>query len=216
MSQPSYITALELKEPRREELSPEVQKYFAVCDEKIGFVPNVLRAYSFDEEKLKPFMAMYDELMLGESELSKLEREMIAVAVSSVNHCFYCLVAHGSAVRRISKTRIGRTDGDELPDGGFGTPAGAMLDFAVKLTEKPHEIVEADRELLREHGFSNKAIWDIGAVAAFFNMSNRMASAVDMQPNKEYHALFRNLPERMPESGIHQTFITPHHRTPCE
>ena len=103
MSQPSYITALELKEPRREELSPEVQKYFAVCDEKIGFVPNVLRAYSFDEEKLKPFMAMYDELMLGESELSKLEREMIAVAVSSVNHCFYCLVAHGSSVRRISR-----------------------------------------------------------------------------------------------------------------
>ena len=103
MSQPSYITALELKEPRREELSPEVQKFFAACDEKIGFVPNVLRAYSFDEEKLKPFMAMYDELMLGESELSKLEREMIAVAVSSVNHCFYCLVAHGSAVRRISK-----------------------------------------------------------------------------------------------------------------
>ncbi len=195
MSQPSYITALELKEPRREELSPEVQKYFAVCDEKIGFVPNVLRAYSFDEEKLKPFMAMYDELMLGESELSKLEREMIAVAVSSVNHCFYCLVAHGSAVRRISKDpALGELMVMNCRTAELEPRQRAMLDFAVKLTEKPHEIVEADRELLREHGFSNKAIWDIGAVAAFFNMSNRMASAVDMQPNKEYHALFREPP----------------------
>ena len=124
MSQPNYITALELKEPRREELSPEVQKYFAVCDEKIGFVPNVLRAYSFDEEKLKPFMAMYDELMLGESELSKLEREMIAVAVSSVNHCFYCLVAHGfRGSEDFQRSRTGRIDGDELSDCRVGTPA---------------------------------------------------------------------------------------------
>ena len=138
---------------------------------------------------------MYDELMLGESELSKLEREMIAVAVSSVNHCFYCLVAHGSAVRRISKDpALGELMVMNYRTAELDPRQGAMLDFAVKLTEKPHGIVETDRELLREHGFSSKAIWDIGAVAAFFNMSNRMASAVDMQPNKEYHALFREPP----------------------
>ena len=120
---------------------------------------------------------------------------MIAVAVSSVNHCFYCLVAHGSAVRRISKDpALGELMVMNCRTAELEPRQRAMLDFAVKLTEKPHEIVEADRELLREHGFSNKAIWDIGAVAAFFNLSNRMASAVDMQPNKEYHALFREPP----------------------
>ena len=193
MSQPNYITALKLKESEREDLSPEIQKYFEICDEKIGFVPNVLRAYSFNEEKLKPFMAMYDELMLGESELSKLEREMIAVTVSSVNHCFYCLAAHGSAVRRISKDpALGELMVMNYRIAALEPRQRAMLDFAVKLTEKPHEIMEGDREKLRNQGFSDEAIWDISAVAAFFNMSNRMASGVDMQPNMEYHSLFRD------------------------
>ncbi len=193
MSQPNYITALNLRESDRADLSPEIQKYFDVCDEKIGFVPNVLRAYSFNEEKLKPFMAMYDELMLGESELRKLEREMIAVAVSSVNHCFYCLAAHGSAVRRISKDpALGELMVMNYRIATLEPRQRAMLDYAVKLTEKPHEIMEGDREKLRNQGFSDEAIWDISAVAAFFNMSNRMASGVDMQPNKEYHPLFRD------------------------
>ena len=196
MSQPNYVTALKLREPQREELSPEVQKYFGVCDEKIGFLPNVLRAYSFNEEKLKPFMAMYDELMLGESELSKLEREMIAVAVSSVNHCFYCLAAHGSSVRRLSgDPALGELMVMNYRVAELEPRLRTMLDFAVKLTERSHEIVEEDRANLRDQGFSNEAIWDICAVASFFNMSNRMASGVDMQPNQEYHSLFRNTPE---------------------
>jgi len=106
MSQPQYVTALDLEELPRDQLSPEVRAYFEKCDEKLGFVPNVLRAYAFDEEKLKPFMAMYDELMLGPSELSKLEREMIAVVVSACNRCFYCLTAHGNAVRRDRKSVV--------------------------------------------------------------------------------------------------------------
>ena len=196
MSQPNYITSLKLREPQRKELSPEVQKYFGMCEEKIGFLPNVLRAYSFNEEKLKPFMAMYDELMLGESELSKLEREMIAVAVSSVNHCFYCLVAHGSAVRRLSRNpALGELMVMNYRVAELEPRQRKMLDFAVKLTERPHEIVEEDRVNLRNQGFSNEAIWDICAVASFFNMSNRMASGVDMQPNPEYHSFFRNTPE---------------------
>ena len=181
MSQPNYVTVLKLREPQRKELSPEVQKYFGVCDEKIGFLPNVLRAYSFNEEKLKPFMAMYDELMLGESELSKLEREMIAVSVSSVNHCFYCLAAHGSAVRRLSGDQaLGELMVMNYRVADLELRQRTMLDFAVKLTLRPHEIVEEDRSNLRNQGFSNEAIWDICAVASFFNMSNHMVSGVDM------------------------------------
>ena len=107
MSQPQHIHALKLDEPKRSELDPDIQKYFAKCDEKLGFVPNVLRAYSFNQEKLRAFMGMYNELMLGPSSLSKLEREMIAVIVSSINHCFYCLVAHGAAFLHAHNARRG-------------------------------------------------------------------------------------------------------------
>ena len=192
MSQPSYITALELKEPRREELSPEVQKYFAVCDEKIGFVPNVLRAYSFDEEKLKPFMAMYDELMLGESELSKLEREMIAVAVSSVNHCFYCLVAHGSAVRRISKDpALGELMVMNCRTAELEPRQLAMLDFAVKVAKDSQSINDYDFKILESHGFDIEDAWRIASVASFFAMSNRLANSFSMLPNEEFYAMGR-------------------------
>ncbi len=196
MSQPKYLTALNLKEPQRDELDTEVQQYFEICDEKIGFVPNVLRAYSFNVNKLNPFRAMYDDLMLGESALSKLEREMIAVVVSSVNHCFYCLTAHGSAVRRLSKNpKLGELMVMNYRAAQLEPRQAAMLDFAVKLTECPEHITEKDREELRTHGFTDEAIWDICAVTGFFNMSNRIASGVDMQPNEEYHALFRETPQ---------------------
>ncbi len=192
MSQPTYVTALDLPELPRDQLSPEIRAYFEKCDEKLGFVPNVLRAYAFNEEKLKPFMAMYDDLMLGESDLSKLEREMIAVAVSAVNRCFYCLTAHGNAVRRLSKDpKLGELMVMNYRIAELESAQRAMLDFAVKLTERPHEVMEADREALRQHGFSDAAIWDICAVVGFFNMSNRVASGVDMQPNEVYHEQFR-------------------------
>jgi len=169
-------------------LSPAMQAYFKKCEQKLGFVPNVLLAYAFDNAKLEPFVAMYNELMLGESGLSKLEREMIAVAVSSQNRCYYCLTAHGAAVRQYSGNpllgeqivmnyRVART----------GKRERAMLDFAVKLTAAPWSVEEADRERLRRAGFSDRDIWDISAVASFFNMSNRVASATDMRPNTSYH-----------------------------
>jgi uncharacterized peroxidase-related enzyme len=192
MSQPQYVTALDLEELPRDQLSPEVRAYFEKCDEKLGFVPNVLRAYAFDEEKLKPFMAMYDELMLGPSELSKLEREMIAVVVSACNRCFYCLTAHGNAVRRLSKDpRLGELMVMNYRVAELEPAQRAMLDFAVKLTERPHEMTESDRELLRRQGLSNRAIWDLCAVVGFFNMSNRVAGGTDMQPNEIYHSQFR-------------------------
>ena len=101
-SQPRQLTALDLPVPKRGKLDADLQKYFRACDEKIGFLPNVLAAYSFDQAKLRAFIAMYNDLMLEESQLSKLEREMIAVVVSSANHCYYCLTAHGQAVRELS------------------------------------------------------------------------------------------------------------------
>jgi uncharacterized peroxidase-related enzyme len=188
MSQPNHICALHLPELARADLKPETQKYFAKCDEKLGFVPNVLRAYSFNADKLANFMTMYNELMLGPSGLSKLEREMIAVVTSSVNHCFYCLTAHGAAVRALSgDPALGELMVMNYRAAELSPRQRAMLDFAAKLAETPDRIVEADRQTLRDNGFSDADIWDIAAVAAFFNMSNRIAAATDMMPNPEYH-----------------------------
>ena len=184
------VTALDLTPA--EPLSEATRAYFAKAEEKLGLVPNVLLAYAFDEAKLRGFTTFYNDLMLGESGLSKLEREMIAVAVSSVNRCFYCLVAHGAAVRQLSgDPSLGEMLVMNYRAAELDPRRRAMLDFAVKLTERPHEIEEPDRERLREAGFSDRDIWDIAAVAAFFNMSNRMASATDMRPNREYHGQAR-------------------------
>ncbi len=183
------ITALDLPEA---DLSEDTRAYFAKCDEKLGMVPNVLRAYAFDETKLRAFTAMYNDLMLAPSGLSKLEREMIAVAVSSVNHCYYCLTAHGAAVRQLSgDPALGEMMVMNYRVADLTAKQKAMLDFAVKLTEAPATIEETDRAALREAGFTDRDIWDIASVAAFFNMSNRVAAAVDMRPNPEYHALSR-------------------------
>jgi len=183
------VTALKLKP---EELTPEIAAYFAKCEEKLGFVPNVLKAYAFAMPKLSAFVAMYNDLMLAPSGLSKLEREMIAVAVSAHNRCYYCLVAHGAAVRQLSgdpplgelmimNYRAARLSGRER----------AMLDFAVKLTGEPWLMEEEDRARLRRAGFSDRDIWDIASVAGFFNMTNRVASATDMRPNSVYHGQAR-------------------------
>ncbi|MGU3495522.1 peroxidase-related enzyme [Xanthobacteraceae bacterium A53D] len=173
-------------------LDAATQAYFDKCLDKIGFVPNVLQAYAFDMAKLGAFAAMYNDLMLAPSGLSKLEREMIAVAVSAVNRCYYCLTAHGAAVRALSGTpELGEQIVMNYRAARLDRRQRAVLDFAVKLTETPHAIEEADRAALRAVGLSDRDIWDVGAAAAFFNMSNRVASATDMRPNAEYHAQAR-------------------------
>src|SRR5215213_5754231 len=180
------VTALALKEGV---LSGEMQAYFAKCDEKIGFVPNVLRAYAHDNQTLEAFAALYNDLMLAPSGLSKLEREMIAVVVSSQNRCYYCLTAHGAAVRVYSgDPALGETMVMNYRAAKLTKKQRAMLDFAVRITNKSWAIEEEDREALRRVGFSDRDIWDIAAVAGFFNMSNRVASATDMRPNAVYHA----------------------------
>jgi uncharacterized peroxidase-related enzyme len=188
-SNPGRITALDLPQPP---LSDGTKAYFAKCEEKLGMVPNVLRAYAFDEKKLRAFTDTYNDLMLGESGLSKLEREMIAVAVSAINHCHYCLVAHGAAVRQLSgNPAFGEQIATNWRSAELTDKQVAMLEFAEKLTEQPAKIVDADRQRLRDAGFSDRDIFDVAATAAFFNMSNRVAAAIDMLPNPEYHAMAR-------------------------
>lgn len=184
-------TALDL--PMVDPLPPETQKYFDICQDKLGMVPNVLRANAFDIDKLNAFTAMYNDLMLADSGLSKLEREMIAVVVSSINSCFYCLVAHGAAVRQLSRDpKLGEMLVMNYRVAPIEPRQRAMLDFAAKATKASAEIEEADRQILRDHGFSDRDIWDIANVTGFFNMSNRVASATGMVPNDEYHAQFRD------------------------
>ena len=181
--------ALDLPEA---ELSPAMSAYFDKCQDKLGFVPHVLKAYAHDTAKLEAFAGFYNELMLAGSGLSKLEREMIAVAVSAVNRCYYCLTAHGAAVRQLSGDAVlGEMLVMNYRSAELSLRHRAMLDFAVKLTETPHLVEQPDRDLLTLAGFSANDQWDIAAVAAFYNMSNRMASAVDMRPNHEYHTQAR-------------------------
>ncbi len=190
MTDTTRPTALDL--PMVDPLPEATQKYFDICQDKLGMVPNVLRAYAFDIDKLNAFTALYNDLMLADSGLTKLEREMIAVVVSSVNKCFYCLTAHGAAVRALSgDPKLGEMMVMNWRVADLPERQKAMLAFAEKMTRASAEIVEADRAALRDQGFSDRDIWDIANVAGFFNMTNRVASATDMRPNDEYHAQAR-------------------------
>lgn len=173
-------------------LPDATRKYFDICAEKLGLVPNVLKAYAFDIEKLNAFTAIYNNLMLSESGLSKLEREMIAVAVSSLNRCWYCQVAHGAAVRELSgDPLLGEALVMNWRVAALSAKQRAMLEFAEKLTLASAKVEEADRQALRDAGFTDRDIWDIASVTGFFNMTNRVASATAMEPNGEYHGAHR-------------------------
>ncbi len=184
------VTALDL--PMMNPLPDATQKYFDVCQEKLGMIPNVLQAYAFDIDKLNAFTTLYNDLMLAGSGLSKLEREMIAVVVSSINKCFYCLTAHGAAVRELSgDPALGEMLVMNWRVADLDARQTAMLGFAEKITIASATIIEEDRDTLRTVGFSDRDIWDISNVAAFFNMTNRVASATDMRPNDGYHSQSR-------------------------
>jgi uncharacterized peroxidase-related enzyme len=180
MSKQDQPTALDL--PMVDPLPEPTQKYFDVCQDKLGMIPNVLNA----------FTAMYNDLMLADSGLSKLEREMIAVVVSSINRCWYCQVAHGAAVRALSGTpELGEAMVMNWRMANLDSRQTAMLTFAEKITKASAETTEDDRQALRDEGFSDRDIWDIANVVGFFNMTNRVASATGMQPNADYHAQAR-------------------------
>lgn len=183
-------TSLDL--PMVDPLPEATQKYFDVCQDKLGMIPNVLQAYAFDIDKLNGFTAMYNDLMLGASNLSKLEREMIAVVVSSINKCYYCLTAHGAAVRQLSGNPIlGEQMVMNWRVADLDARQTVMLQFSENLTVASAKTTEADRQALRDVGFTDRDIFDIASVAAFFNMTNRVASATNMKPNDGYHAQAR-------------------------
>ena len=187
---PNPVMALAL--PPEASLPGPIRAVFDKCIEKLGFVPNVLRAYTLRPKKFELFRAYNNELMLGESGLSKLEREMIAVVVSCANHCHYCLIAHGAAVRVLSGSA---PLGDQLVTNyraaALDARSRAMLDFAWALTLSPSTIGDDERAALRRAGFSDADIFDIAEVAGFYNMTNRLAAAVEMRPNAEYFGAAR-------------------------
>jgi len=160
-----------------------------------GVVPNVYSAYSLKPQRLRNFMAMYNEIMLSESGLSKLEREMIAVVVSSANRCYYCLVAHGAAVRMLSgDPELGEMMALNYREAELDPRQRAMLDYAWKMTTTPWLIGDADRAALKQVSLSPSDMFDLNETIAFFNLSNRMASGTDMMPNPEYHRASRTAP----------------------
>ena len=181
-----------LRLPNQRRLDPAIKTLFAKFTEKLGFVPNVFRSYTLRPRRLEHFRQYNNELMVGDSGLTKLEREMIAVVVSSVNHCHYCLVAHGAAVRVLSgNTHLSDQLAANYRSSEVTPRQHAMLDFVWKLSATPALIEESDRAALRHAGFSDEDIFDIAEVAAFYAASNRLASAVDARPNPEYYKMGR-------------------------
>jgi uncharacterized peroxidase-related enzyme len=178
--------------PTEDELPDDIQALFDKCREKPGFVPNVYRAYALRPEQLRGFVALYETLMLGDSGLTKAEREMIAVAVSAINRCYYCQTSHGAALRIRSGNPILADQIQANARAAALSPRQhAMCNFAIKLTEASYTASDADIDELRGHGFTDADVWDIIQVAAFFNYTNRVANAADLRPNIEFHTLGR-------------------------
>mgnify|MGYP000308788485 FL=1 len=190
--QKQNLTKLNLEYNGKKDGEDQVENYLNIVNEKIGFIPNVLAAFAKFPKQFEGFTKLYNSLMLGESGLTKLEREMIAVTVSSENHCFYCLVAHGSAVRELSNDpQLGERIAANFRSAELPEKQLELLNFTKKLTRDPSEISESDRTKLREVGYTDRDIWDISAIVGLFNMTNRLASATEMEPNDNYHNIAR-------------------------
>jgi uncharacterized peroxidase-related enzyme len=160
--------------------------------EKSGFVPNVFLVLAHRPAEFRAFFAYHDALMEKESGLTKAEREMIVVATSGANRCQYCVVAHGAILRiRAKNPRVADQVAVNYNKAEITARQKAMLDFAMKVASESHTVTDADLAALRAAGFSDEDIWDIGAVAAFFALSNRMANLTAMRPNDEFYLLGR-------------------------
>jgi uncharacterized peroxidase-related enzyme len=179
--------------PELAELPEDLRTRILEVQAKAGFVPNVFLALAHRPAEWRAFMAYHDALLLKEGgSLSKGEREMIIVATSAANHCLYCVVAHGAILRVYEKAPL---LADQIAVNHLKAPLTprqrAMLDFAMKVTTASHTIDEADFAALRAHGFDDEDAWDIGAIAAFFGLSNRMANLTAMRPNDEFYLMGR-------------------------
>lgn len=170
----------------------DVRERILAVQEKSGFVPNVFLALAHRPEEFRAFFAYHDALMESDSGLTKAEREMIVVATSGANHCHYCVIAHGAILRiRAKDPQVADQVAINHRKANITERQRAMLDYALKVSLRSSEIDERDREALKAHGFTEADIWDIGAVAAFFAMSNRLANMGDMKPNAEFYDMGR-------------------------
>ena len=175
-----------------EDLPEDVRARITEVQNKAGFIPNVFLALAHRPAEFRAFFDYHDALMLKDSGLSKAEREMIVVATSAANDCHYCVIAHGAILRIYAKNPlIADQVAVNYRKADISPRQRAMLDFAIKMALRPQEAEEADHAQLREHGFSDEDIWDIGAIAAFFALSNRMAHLTDMRPNDEFYTMGR-------------------------
>ncbi len=178
--------------PALTELPDDVRARIVEVQEKAGFVPNVFVTLAHRPDEFRAFFAYHDALMLRDSGLTKAEREMIVVATSGANDCLYCIVAHGAILRVYAKNPfIAEQIAANYREADITPRQKAMLAFALKVALRSAEIVDEDFDALRAHGFSDEDIWDIGAIAAFFALSNRMAGLIAMRPNEEFHLLGR-------------------------
>ena len=183
--------------PKLDELPDDVRARIVEVEQKAGFIPNVFLALAHRPAEFRAFFDYHDALMLKDGGLSKAEREMIVVATSAANDCHYCVIAHGALLRIYAKNpliadqvAVNHRKADVSPR------QRTMLDFAVKVARRAQEVEESDYARLREHGFSDEDIWDIGAIAAFFALSNRMAHLTDMRPNEEFYGMGRGNPRK--------------------
>ncbi|MGB1895073.1 MAG: peroxidase-related enzyme [Candidatus Puniceispirillaceae bacterium] len=179
--------------PEFSALPEDIQTRITEIQEKAGFIPNVFMALAHRPDELRAFMAYHDALILRPSGLSKAEKEMIIVATSAKNDCLYCVVAHGAILRIYAKdSKISEQIATDHTKADITDKQKAMLDFAIKTATNAAQICEADLQLLRDNGFDDEDIWDIGAITALFALSNRMASMAAMRPNDEFYAMGRD------------------------
>ena len=178
--------------PKLDDLPVDIKDRILEVQEKSGFIPNVFLALAHRHEEFRAFFAYHDALMEKEGGLTKAEREMIVVATSGLNQCIYCVVAHGAILRiREKNPLIAEQVASNYRKADITDRQKVMLDFAIKVSQRAFEVNESDFEKLRAEGFSDEDCWDIGAIAAFFALSNRMANLTEMRPNDEFYMLGR-------------------------
>jgi uncharacterized peroxidase-related enzyme len=182
-------------EPEEASLPEDIRSVYEANRAKIGFVPNVFRAYALRPEHFRAFMAYHDVLMKGEGGLSRAEREAIVVAVSAENRCQYCMTAHGAALRILGKDpQLAEQIANNWRTAKVPPRWRAMLAFASRVNEPGFAATDDEIAALRAAGFTDRDIWDIGAIASFFGFSNRMAGLMDMRPNDEFYTMGRSQP----------------------
>ena len=188
----SDTTISRFKVPELNEMPEDIKQRILVVQEKAGFIPNIFLALAHRPDEFRAFFSYHDALMEKSDGLTKAEREMIVVATSGINQCTYCVVAHGAILRiRERNPLIADQVATNYRKADITAKQSLMLDFAVKMSQKAHEISDSDMQTLRENGFDMEEIWDIGSIVALFALSNRLANMAEIKPNPEFYNMGR-------------------------